>query len=700
MYNYKIDTKLLPNVFVTWATTKGGVFNERKWLNCKTGKIKTKPEPWMHYESEADINPGLNVSRRIGITWQTQHDPEIWVKNGTNVRYAYVKYHKDIDMLEVAAVGIDTTRKPEPHEWKYLGDRFFINRQKEIFDQDGHRCNTFYLYEYHTAYNPNVLFSMLYRLNYNNKAVEEFKKFIGKDFFTIGNGRCIAIERLYHIQEWYKTVQKTKGKGKEQKLADDLTSIALSDVSGLAEEYPVIDVQYDRSYYRGYTITIKNLAYFETVGDDWFVVRIFHRDDNNKLTEPYRLYLNNNGKLRFVSYGPTGWIPASIATFRYGHYNRLVNFDEAVEKCPKIKYAASAVDNKEHCEFFDRLLTSLRIPDIEQLSKLGCTKIVNNLFCSSYPKADLKRDFGGYYNEKESNILRKIGMTKPQLDCYMEQWNTEGYYKSPRGGLEEMRKIFGDDLSHLDIESYRKYLTGLCEIASIFWNPISNHAYRFDFDAERFTKNLIRIGEKNKQIYQTANDIIGLANRINNRPEINWYFDDYSEASRIHDALIEIARRQDEERRALWDLQAAERLKKEEEKRIKVDKERKQYEYEDDNYIIRLPKDSNEIVREGSKQHICIGGYTTRHAMGDTNLFFLREKSNPEEPFYAIEMNNNNIIQIHGFGNKWLGNNPEAIPTVIRWLRKNNIRCSNEILTCTSTGYGSNRQYVKMPVVD
>jgi hypothetical protein len=140
---------------------------------------------------------------------------------------------------------------------------------------------------------------------------------------------------------------------------------------------------------------------------------------------------------------------------------------------------------------------------------------------------------------------------------------------------------------------------------------------------------------------------------------------------------------QDAERRAMWDIEAAERCKKEEEKRIKLDKERKTYEYEDDKYIIRLPKDGTEIVQEGNMHHICIGGYVSRHSTGGTNLFFLREKDAESLPFYAIEMNNDKqIVQIHGFGNKWLGNNPEAIPTVVRWLRKHDINCSEKILTC------------------
>jgi hypothetical protein len=151
----------------------------------------------------------------------------------------------------------------------------------------------------------------------------------------------------------------------------------------------------------------------------------------------------------------------------------------------------------------------------------------------------------------------------------------------------------------------------------------------------------------------------------------------------------------------MWDQEAAERLKREEKKRIEIDKERKKYEYEDDNYIVRLPADSNEIVREGSIQRICIGGYTSRHATGQTNLFFLRRKNDPTTPFYAIEMNNSNVIvQIHGYTNSWLGNNPEVIPTVVRWLRKNKIKCDEKILTCKAKGYGMVNDYVPMPVVD
>lgn len=79
---------------------------------------------------------------------------------------------------------------------------------------------------------------------------------------------------------------------------------------------------------------------------------------------------------------------------------------------------------------------------------------------------------------------------------------------------------------------------------------------------------------------------------------------------------------------------------------------------------------------------------------------YIEVMRDPDMPFYAIEMNRNNQInQIHGYCNKWLGCDPDVIPTVVRWLRKNNIKCDEKILTCKSTGYCATREYVPMPVV-
>lgn len=704
-YSYKLDTKLLPKVWITWASTKNGVFNKRYFLNCQTGKKKTNPEPWMNYDSESDMHRGWNCpAGTCGLDWRSMRDENIWVKSGSVVRYAYVKYHKNIDMLEVAAVGMKTTRAEETHNWEYLGDRFFVDRNKCIYNREGNMVSCYYVYEWHNAYSANELFGMLSRLNYNNNAIDEFKKFIGNNYFTIGNGRCVDISSFYHIQEWYKTSQKARGKGKEQKLIDALTEIPLSDTSGFAKKYRP-EVLEERGYYKR---ELRHIMYFERVTDDWSVLRQFHRSGNNELDEICRVYINDNGKNRITSPSKNGWIPSAQVKHNYWSYYNFVNQDEAMEKCPRIKYALNALSFVEREKLADALITTMKFPEIEQLLKLGCEKAACTMLNTNSPKADIKRYFGNYYNDKEKNILKKIGLTKRQLDFFIEkiekESNSRRYYShTVPHALAEMRNIFGDDLSYLDEESYKRYLNGFVQMRSYFWRGIGDYINSIGVDSVRFVKNLIRLGEKREEIYNIMSDTINAYTGLNygTAPEVDWYFNDCSDVIRMHDALVALKNEQDAERQAMWNMEAAERRKKEEEKRIKIDKDRKQYEYEDDEYIIRLPKDSTEIVSEGSIQHICIGSYTSRHANGQTNLFFLRKKSEPEFPFYAIEMSpTKSIVQIHGSCNKWLGCNPEAIPTVVRWLRKNGIQCDEKILTCTATGYSRTNNYVPMPVVD
>jgi hypothetical protein len=317
----------------------------------------------------------------------------------------------------------------------------------------------------------------------------------------------------------------------------------------------------------------------------------------------------------------------------------------------------------------------------------------------------------GELNKKAKTIFGEFGLNKRQLDIWIQYCNhpytgqriSGNYFQTC---IPSIKKYFGNDLSSIDDETFDKLLQCVAHIKYSHWYGVDKLVEDIGVDGKVFLKNIVRLCEKyedSDEIIRLIGDSVSAYRRVNpvDRPEINWIFKERSDLVRVHDALVEIRRIQEEESRLRYSLAEAERRKKEDEKRKKVDEKRKCYEYEDDNYIIRLPESVKEIVEEGVKQHICIGGYTTSHSIGNTNLFFLRSKESPNTPFYAIEMNNDKkIVQIHGFGNKWLGNDPAAIPTVIRWLRKNEINCNDRILTCTAKGYGGNAPCIEMPVVD
>ena len=665
-----IDASLLPNVWLTWETTKG-----KFYLNCSTGKKHNKA-------------PKFTEQRGYRVKYAL-------INSGSRPRYGYAKYHKDLERLEIAEVTIDTTRKEEVKKWRYSGTKYFLGKDKSVVDENGNEVTgRFFLSQYHWSNSFSNFLAMFYRIAYYTSA-EEFKKFLGSDTYTVGSGRVVTVSHAWNIQEWYKTKQKVRGPGKQQKLTDKLTAMPVSDVTGLSEKYPPTTGT-DKYYH----YSINGIIYFERLDDGWSVLRVFHRDTyTHTVEERERMYLHDDGTNRIVSPTKNGWVP-SRSYDGWTSY-RMVNEEEAMAKCQRLKYILPTMQGINSGRLKMSLMNVLRFPELEQMISLGYKAAAHGIAKTNTPKAELTHMFGEYYNEKENSLLRKAGMTKHQFDKHMQNYNT--YVTKAEAALREMRKFFGNNLAHLDNATFDKYYDAFYSMHRGWRGEIFPQIKNMDIDRTKFIKNIVRIGEKNNNVYVLVDDTINRYCGLNRgtRPDVNWYFDSYSDVVRIHDAVDELARAQEAERRALYDKQYAERLKKEEEKRKKLDEERKKYEYEDDTYLIRLPKDSNEIVREGSMQHICIGGYTTRHALGQTNLFFLRRKSDPTIPFYAIEMDNSNrIVQIHGNCNSWLGRHPEAIPTVVRWLRKNGIKCDEKILTCTSTGYGSNNQYVKMPVVD
>lgn len=92
-----------------------------------------------------------------------------------------------------------------------------------------------------------------------------------------------------------------------------------------------------------------------------------------------------------------------------------------------------------------------------------------------------------------------------------------------------------------------------------------------------------------------------------------------------------------------------------------------QYYFENEKYFIRAPHDAAEIVREGQSLHHCVAGYTDRVAKGETVVLFLRNKEDPDRPYYTIEIKKGKIAQWHGKFND--ANNPKP-KEVIEFVKK------------------------------
>lgn len=72
------------------------------------------------------------------------------------------------------------------------------------------------------------------------------------------------------------------------------------------------------------------------------------------------------------------------------------------------------------------------------------------------------------------------------------------------------------------------------------------------------------------------------------------------------------------------------------------------YGYEDTRYKIVVPHSAKDIIREGREMHHCVGSYTGRVATGETTILFIRRTTEPDKPFYTMEIKGGRVIQNRG----------------------------------------------------
>ena len=131
----------------------------------------------------------------------------------------------------------------------------------------------------------------------------------------------------------------------------------------------------------------------------------------------------------------------------------------------------------------------------------------------------------------------------------------------------------------------------------------------------------------------------------------------HDEATKKHQAKLDRERaaqrreweRQQKAEQVERDRQARLAEEKYEERRTKLEKK---YGFAMDGYVIRAPMNKDEVLAEGRKLQHCVGGYADRHIQGMTTILFMRKAKKPDEPWLTIEMNGNQLVQIHGFRNE------------------------------------------------
>ena len=97
-----------------------------------------------------------------------------------------------------------------------------------------------------------------------------------------------------------------------------------------------------------------------------------------------------------------------------------------------------------------------------------------------------------------------------------------------------------------------------------------------------------------------------------------------------------------------------------------------------EDYVVILPEKPQDLAVEGITLHHCVKSYIGKVSNGTTNIVFIRKREEIDEPFFTVEISNEGgVEQIHGFGNRNLGTEPELVPFVNKWIKAKKLKSCN-----------------------
>lgn len=115
---------------------------------------------------------------------------------------------------------------------------------------------------------------------------------------------------------------------------------------------------------------------------------------------------------------------------------------------------------------------------------------------------------------------------------------------------------------------------------------------------------------------------------------------------------------------------AFEKNKADREKFQKAVEKLEKFAWSEGEFFIRPAREQMELTAEGKALHHCVGGYIKRMAEGETAIFFLRKVSEPDKPFYTLELQKKRVIQCRTEHNASYDRKPDVKKFVDMWMEK------------------------------
>ena len=316
----------------------------------------------------------------------------------------------------------------------------------------------------------------------------------------------------------------------------------------------------------------------------------------------------------------------------------------------------------------------------DAINKTFMNKIGINEYCEKYPNG-----FFNYYQFYRKNPgierLAKSGLTKVAKDCITYNCDIDFSQNEPHkmmGVTKDVMRAIRKE--YIELGDYRYFhekfpslnLKTIVELSSFV--GYNRGSLDFVIKMTGLTVNkLISYMKKQKIKIYDYHDYLSFAQRLGI---------DVKDKSVImppnlksaHDRLYAIENAMRAEKEAKKETERNEKLEK-------LFKQREKLEFRCGEYLIRQPTSAKEIINEGQALSHCVGGYADRHVDGKLTIMFLRKKSEPDKPYYTIEVNNDyKIVQCRGYKNNWVQNGGEEKPQEIVELEREYQKYLNNLI--------------------
>lgn len=391
----------------------------------------------------------------------------------------------------------------------------------------------------------------------------------------------------------------------------------------------------------------ENFCVFLSEGRELFA-RCYHRFTNGELIECQRYVFAKDGCVRYIfdEYGDNqslktqgltqGWrIATKFREPRFAsiHYPWWMGFDKSYCILNADAYKHSDMRYCPLSEYrhypMKYLQLYIRHPNIEYLEKTGYGFLISeNNYNDSYYTTGEYVVVDEHVNLKSNNLLKMLDLNRTEFKLLSGRERDYLYYI-------QYRKLF---------PQYKA--EDLIEIA---------HAYGRGYEVAKKHAKMSGLPLTRVARYLSENDI-----------PTNDYSDYLDQCKKLrynlHDTAISMPHDFYKMHERCSELLEAEADPETQEAFRQHMAQRESFAFEWRNLFLRQPKNIAEISREGRLLHHCVGDYAERHAMGITNIFFIRQKDAPDKPFYTMEVDNHfDIVQCRGYRNDLYREKPPEI---------------------------------------